>query len=65
MHSNSSYSKLYERHVDNTYAYIERRNAQAGVLSFRESITAPKTTEYVVLPDGTIEFLCASTPSQR
>ena len=42
---------------DRSQSYVDFRNGVTDMKSYRESMERPATKEYVVMPDGTVQFI--------
>ena len=46
----------FDKAEDRAQAYVDFRNGVTDMASYREAQVRPASTEYVVLPDGTVQF---------
>jgi len=53
----TNYSTLYDRNIENSHAELARLNKYNDCRTYTESLERPASKQYVVMPDGTIEFL--------
>lgn len=47
----------FDKAEDRAQAYVDFRNGVTDMASYREAQARPASTEYVVMPDGTIQFI--------
>lgn len=53
----TNYSTLYDRNIENSHNELARLNKYDDCKTYTESLERPTSKQYVVMPDGTIEFL--------
>ena len=47
----------FDRAEDRAYAFVDQKNGVTDVKSYIESLNRPRTDQYAVTPDGTVQFL--------
>lgn len=47
----------FDKAEDRAQAFVDFKNGVTDAKSFRESLERPASSQYVVMPDGTVQFL--------
>jgi hypothetical protein len=47
----------FDRDEDRVYAFVDQKNGVTDNKSYVESLQRPRSNTYVVMPDGTVQFL--------
>lgn len=47
----------FDKAEDRAQAYVDFRNGVTDMSSYRVALARPATKEYVVMPDGTVQFI--------
>lgn len=53
----TNYSTLYDRNMENSHNELAKINKYDDCKTYTESLERPRSERYVVMPDGTIEFI--------
>ena len=53
----TNYSTLYDRNMENSHNELAKINKYDDRKTYTESLERPRSERYVVMPDGTIEFI--------